>query len=309
MKKCLLILASLGFTACGSLPEEHSKQDLIGGALVAKKDYTPAVGYITPTGSLCSGVVVDDFRMLTAAHCLTDLYGKLKKANESGNFLITNFTSKNISQPWLWFESKASIIDIHPTFDDACAILGNCNRPRSAGPYIDIAVISFQKKLPEKWGRAKIDTSTVLLGDAVTPVGYGCESVAQRQTNIINKKSVDLRAELSINLPEPFKVDRDSSLDKHFFLTMNKNARKPTRVCPGDSGGPIFRTGTNYVVGIIKGSVTPTMDSNFSWSIYSRINNDVGFVPGSTDSNGLKLNNIEFLDQHVDSIAFDNYFY
>lgn len=199
--------------------EDGSEVKIIGGA----EDYTvhtEAVLLASPLQKgvlLCTGTVVRDDLVLTAAHCLE---------NTKYTYLVVNAAvNKNIK--------PVKSIDriIFPGY-----------KPGD-GPESDIAFVVVPKGSMSGHVIGRIAQKSVSIGERVTLVGYGHTRSGQQDSNEDLKRFVGSNVVGKIESRSPYTI------------TLTSNVVGPTTsgTAGGDSGGPLFNS-NGEIVGVTKGS-------------------------------------------------------
>lgn len=229
-------------------PSTESESGFIGSNAVTVADYPFAIaglreGSPRPHGQTCTGSVIAPRKILIAGHCADAEGTKTFAYGYDDLGAATNIT-------------KIEVVSYkqHPKY-------GN-----SIYDGYDVAVVTTKEDIPVlggKYGRVatSADKGLVVGGKAAFALGYGLKDVGDKQ------KNVELhRGELPI-------VDTktcDGNLDEKTMICSGTSNGRPVTVLPGDSGGPLI------VDGIIVG-VASWSRSSFDWySIYGRLDNDMG---------------------------------
>jgi S1-C subfamily serine protease len=182
---------------------------------------------LSSRGGVCSGVVVAQNAILTAAHCAgarTDL--RIHWRDAAGEPVLIEPAS----------------VTIHPGY-----VAGAITERR---PSVDLALIRLTQALPARFSPARLsDSQWPRVGEAVTLAGYGVLREGEaRSTGTY--RSAQLQA------VEPY------GPSKLLLWTADpdSNGQRPGRgACQGDSGGPMFDTGgqivaiTSWSTGATKG--------------------------------------------------------
>ena len=178
----------------------------------------------------CTGVKVGPRHFLSAAHCFSDPTQStvvVTADNNAQNFVTLTVASINISPEWL----NCS----------ACAGDGSYNDFGLKPDFALIIVHELTPDIPE----AVIDPTPVAIGDAVTLTGYGCENGVGQPSGPSRFKVGDTHT------VDPASLNGAPSIPGGYNTTWGPELDPSAPgLCPGDSGGPLYRTGTNKVVGI-----------------------------------------------------------
>ncbi|WP_413578409.1 S1 family peptidase [Bdellovibrio sp. HCB290] len=264
----LTLLASLFIVACtpGGL-ESMRVQDakfIIGGKMV-KKDSPIAkstVGiYDINTAMLCTGILLENNVVLTAAHCLNpDL-------TETFVFFTTDMESIIESYDSIHKSSKTRRVSaavVHTEFKTPEEIRGTSN------PANDIAILKFKGTVPNGYKPANFLTSPKLLkpGQEVIVAGYGVDTDEVTELDI--EKTEDLQTLMDEGVAICYFDDdtkKERCVTEEFsglavlkstsvkigsipnpleYIVLQDKTHGP---CTGDSGGPAFiKSGSKYFV-------------------------------------------------------------
>ena len=180
------------------------------------------VGMIIPTdgNSLCTGTMLSDTVFLTAAQCVL---GLAQAPDVHGSFSLGAGMTAHITE-----------IRMHPEFNTAD---GSLNLP------YDIALVALDKTEVASW--AGITHWTIGAGlppttAAVTAVGFGenqtgVGSGQRRSGNLAITQYIGGEAPAGVFIPEAFIETQPANV-------------LGQRICPGDTGGPLFYN--NAIVGV-----------------------------------------------------------
>jgi len=218
----------LGLAACGSPDRQLASynQDadagIIGGNDVADSDplSKSTVGLVLMLGeqqAICTGTVISENVVLTAAHCVVGIdgavvvYGSdLEQAAHDKKYL------------------KVTNVFVHPSYDEGADKESN-----------DIALVRFSGKLPAGYTKAALlaDASALKKGLSVTLAGYGASSEVNGQ---LDGSAVLRKTTVPLENPQFSKTE------------MSFNSSKGSGACHGDSGGPAYASikGQNVLIGV-----------------------------------------------------------
>jgi hypothetical protein len=284
------ILALGCLLACGPTAPKDYELNLINGKLATAQEFTSALVYLASDGSRCSGVKVSKRQILTAAHCVVEPSGLVKDALSvpRAKLEISNFPRRVVTDTSLWHSGRIAKIDLPDAYLDFLAICyteangdtaaeqacsGRYNAPE------DLAVITFVQDLPTAWGIASLDLNPVKEGEPVTMVGYGCEKNIDTKSNIVRKMygSTNVKSwkTVSTDLKLGLKALAGQDIERTGFITGGPEypglqSDLFPGLCPGDSGGPVYRQPSGAVVGLNKWvEVGPARQSVFQ--VHSRL--------------------------------------
>lgn len=230
MKFALLLLSVFILTSCGEYDPTTYPWSLDNDGIIVGKELSPqdevseyVVMTYNPDGNLiCTGTLIRDNVILTAAHCLSEKPDGLKII-----FGVAPMTSKYVSRKSVSFVR-------HPSF-----------RPPNTH---DIALIVFSGGLPAGFKPVEIAPEKFPLkeGYKFTAVGYGrtdgnTPASPQDKQGMARLRSTHLGVSVL------------SDDGNYFLIKQNSDAG----VCDGDSGGPALMhyRGVNYVVGVLSAVV------------------------------------------------------
>lgn len=208
----------------GEEPLASRTDELVGGRVPTEAEY-PATVHLGG----CTGVKVGPYHFLSAAHCF------------SGSEQYLSVTAEN--EPTTYQTLTISSVNIHPEYA-SCTACANDGSMSDFGYRPDVALIIVQEATPSI-PEAVIDPTPVLVGDPVTLSGYGCENGVGQPSGPARFKVGDTEA------VDPFELSGATSIPDGYVTTFGPAIDEDSPgLCPGDSGGPLYRTDTNLVVGI-----------------------------------------------------------
>jgi secreted trypsin-like serine protease len=247
-------LATLGSAACAAEADsseadaEQSDDALIGGRAASATQF-PATVYLKGE---CTATKVAPKRLLTAAHCVLDPATVAIRYPVGTRISVAHDPSKGYA------EVEVAAVHVHPAWlkaceDAYCAASAVTARLDAA----DVAVIDLASDLADV-PVASIDTTPLAAGDRVTVLGFGCT---------VGVLVPDARTAVSLKYAETRVVPADRAVHAGsavlssdvpqvagiYTLTSGPGAAKARAgLCPGDSGGPLYkkRDGKLVVVGV-----------------------------------------------------------
>lgn len=185
------------------------------------------------TQSFCTGTIIDEHWILTAAHCLTKDWKTLTGQAKADEVYIIFGEFNSINGEFGYLFTKSNFVIIHPKFGAAVKV--------KTSERNDIALVRFDSSLPKKFKPIEIlsenDFHGMTPGTEVIMAGYGKTSPHDHST----KKKL-----------YSFATTFQSTDDKFLVARLVPYEGKPGGNCPGDSGGPAFLNvqGKLYVWGV-----------------------------------------------------------
>jgi secreted trypsin-like serine protease len=222
MLRRLTVLASL-------LALSPPASAMVGGALaVDASAYRSEVMLLSSRGNLCTGIVLTQDLVLTAAHCI-----------EHGlTYKLYELTAERTPV----FHDLAKTV-VHPKFSKAAF---DANRATA-----DLALLKLAARLPAKYLPAMLSTprDRVAVGERFAIVGYGVTEPRDNRTAAVLRRA-DLIA-----------TGQPGNLQLRLFDPATKGDTPGLGACTGDSGGPVYeeRDGTRLVYGVISWSTGPKL--------------------------------------------------
>lgn len=243
--RCLIVahvLLALSLSGCNQSFKQNevnvNGDGIIGGTEIQKGDpiQKTVVGvYDSVTGELCTGSLLPNNLVLTAAHCIASDYENIE--------IIFDITLTDDSPYYPVDKGEKSVF-----FDS------RSQKDTNRG---DIAILHFEGELPEGYEPAKLmNAFTLEKNTKVIIAGYG---VSNGNTG---EGAGTLRTTL-VAVADPFYAESEVKLNQ----TMGKGA------CHGDSGGPAYLkiNGQYFVWGITsRGFDDPDNDCS-KYSLYTNV--------------------------------------
>lgn len=220
----VMLVASACAVDSGETLELRS-DELVGGHVATEAEYPATVSL-----GGCTGVKVGPRHFLSAAHCFGDPNQATLSVSTDNN--AQNFQTLTIAS-----------VNVHPQYAHCSACAGDGSMS-DFGYKPDVALIIVQELTPSI-PVAVIDPTPVAVGTSVTLTGYGCENGVGQPSGPSRFKVGDTRT------IDPLSLSDAASIPGSFTSTYGPAADPSAPgLCPGDSGGPLYRAGTNKVVGI-----------------------------------------------------------
>ena len=234
---CLFVLPLIACVSNSTSDEAEAvqavKSALVGGHVASATEYPATVW----TGG-CTATKVGSKHFLLAAHCIEDENRKLPE--DFTTFSMTpNRDRSNLR------DFTVASAHIHPNWTDCpnCACKNEWICDLIDTP--DLALVIVNEESPDV-AEAVIDDTPVMPGDGVVLTGYGCD-------NGDNRPSTSPGLKLQNTVAIPADTYNSAAIGNTYVVThgITKDANSAS-LCPGDSGGPLYRQGKNrqLVVGI-----------------------------------------------------------
>lgn len=211
---CALIGFSLALVGCGKQLTE-GLPDPSARLVTETTDFSPVVEVVLPGGrSICTGTIVSEHAVLTAAHCALE-DGRYLIVTDNGNFSTYNH----------YYTGEGTV---DSTDDLAVLVFDEVIASRANGEVYNIA-------------------SDVNEGDEARLVGYGCNDLTKRSGAGIKRTGTNLIAEINDYITFLTPKSSSSASTRGIIGAENRAGS-----CFGDSGGPaLAKSGNSYnIVGV-----------------------------------------------------------
>ncbi len=219
-------------SGCAADTEESTARDddLTGGKVAKQGDFASTLRVTTRSGS-CTGAKVGPQHVLLAAHCVDDdtlRVGDSFTVNDGVTPVFERDVTvrvKRLHIPHLWASLRVATRVLDP----------------AAPP--DVAVIEVERSAAfDALRAAVVDLRPVAPGDEVTVVGYGCEKGLGGGATSARLKTAATKAETFETVKRTSDRSPPDRLPTAYFFTPGKSlGAKNASICPGDSGGPVYR--------------------------------------------------------------------
>lgn len=249
----LLSASTLGGAACAAPTDagddaEQTEDALIGGKAGALARF-PSTVYLKGE---CTAAKVAPKRLLTAAHCVLDPATVSIRYKVGSKISITRDPARGFA------ELEVAAVHVHPAWIKACedsfcaasAITARLDAP-------DVAVIDLATDLDDV-PIASVDAAPLAPGDRVSVVGFGCTvGVLVAETrDVTSLKYAETRlvaADRAVHAGSVvFPADLPQVSGIYSMTAGPGSAKARAGLCPGDSGGPLYkrRDGNLVVIGV-----------------------------------------------------------
>lgn len=223
---------------------------------------TPLSASLEKVAALCTGAILKETYLITAAHCvLNDKNQLLKHFDSGGKFWITQqvdlsraaennrnkriLTLAKIPEKTEVQVLSKTLVAPHYTMEKVQ------NSKNRNAPDIAVVKIKIGKRIQEAFLRKEFlkDEEHVVYG------GYGCTTEKEKKLGSDFFMPPRLHVDKDVQVISVLKHDKnsDASFNKNYFLSSNKG-QGSTQTCAGDSGMPLYDK-NNHIVGIHYGTV------------------------------------------------------
>lgn len=265
MARIFLAISLIALVSCGlkSQPEVEIKNEtgIIGGTLVSEK--APLASGIVgifdlQDNAICTGSIIAENFVLTAAHCVMTKPSKLKVVFGVDLDVTMATREPDVLQEYV---RKVTDIQIHDSYNPK-------EHSEKQFDWGDIAIIRFSGALPEGFKPVNMltDDSILRRGVTVTLAGYG---VSQVDVEPVDAKKVpnldealeygevvcddDLRNCLKVDMSgDGILRETKAPISSVHETEVRLDESKGHGTCSGDSGGPAYieKNGQYYLFGI-----------------------------------------------------------
>jgi len=265
MRRSLVLLPLLLLLACSSSSRVEndataSDENNLTGGTAATEGQFPSTLYVRNN---CTASKVGPRHILTAAHCVVGEDGSISWIYQTNFDVTTKVAVDNYAPDFAgWIHVSPKQIHLPPGV--TAAVLGH-QRIWGWGEHADIAIVEVDINDEASTAAfdaiptASIDTDPLVTDEVVTIQGYGCENGFEGPKDYQNVRLKHQATKVAtyelLNQEAPTLTVYTSNYDgRQFFATRGQGRRaEEASLCPGDSGGPVYRgagAGANRIVGI-----------------------------------------------------------
>jgi uncharacterized protein (TIGR03382 family) len=251
MTKRAFVFGLVALPACaGGGPDTSTVgQDIIGGEVTQTSDWKSVVALEeTPGDWFCTGTLITDQWVLTAAHCI----------GASAANLHIRFDSGDVNNGQNGYAVAVAEIHANPAFDyDAWDN--------------DVALIKLAQPVTDRTP-TPIDRDPISFGSHVIDVGYGDAENNNKDSGGVLRKVEKLTADCA--------GANDPGIINDNLLCMDASDGRGS--CYGDSGGPAFIavSGAFQVAGITSGGTGELCGAG--WDLYTSVHGELAFIDSVT---------------------------
>lgn len=292
LQKCaaLLMVSSFAviFSACSPSNQESqlnlTSGHLIGGSVAEYTDFPASVRLVGG----CTAAKVAPKLILTAAHCVVDLSKGIVRTNylNGSSISVQNGTEVYSLKVVETFPHESYLTAVKATL-----ALGNSPNNASKDSY-DVAFIAVSGNM-DAIPEAEIDLNSVSVADSLIISGYGCEDkLGGVRPNPLRYKigesyAVDINA-LKGARGNYSAANTQAKIYQHNILTAGQKLDpKVPSICPGDSGGPVFRANDHRLIVGVNSYYTFNDGSGISYTNWhTRLSNLKTWILDILDARG-----------------------
>jgi MYXO-CTERM domain-containing protein len=244
---------------------ESSPAPLIGGRGALDNEFPSAVAllYASSNTNRCTMAKVGPRHFLSSADCVYDDVNKTVLSDVAVGSGM-HISSANTLAGWATHVLTVQQVNLYPDWLPCAAT--KCN----SAVVPDLALVVVDRDTPDITP-SSVDVSPVELGSSVVKVGYGCET-----HNVFGQGR--LKIGTSKTLGGTIASDPEAQAVNVLTEGSDRNSQAPS-ICSGDNGGPLYRDGSNSVVGINTGLYVGTADGGGSaWDYHARLDTSARFA-------------------------------
>jgi len=264
MSKVLMVIFSLSLLACSKSHQSNSNdewvhdsntENIFGGEPVSSTDELgrSVVAIVSQGAGLCSGALIHEKAVLTAAHCLPKKGSPIK--------VVFGTTVSKTSE-----SRKVHHFAIHPKF--------KTNRKKD---WNDIAIVFLEEAVPAGFLPVVLNKGELKLeaGAVTQSLGFGIDRISPGVKD--KDRGAGLLRQVGLQI-----------LDPTFSATEITLNQGPTKggICQGDSGGPVFleMDGEIALIGVISRTNGAFGFSCIIDSIVTRVDRYVSWIQQTLQS-------------------------
>lgn len=218
-----------------------SDRDLIGGDESHNAEIPATIGISQNNHHACTASRVGPRHLITAAHCVFSA-SSLEVYYDAAHDVQLRFPDGMLAT------YKVKEAHVHPLWSSKCAdTLCSASAVTAKLDAPDVAVLELEEE-PKNLATAKVDRTPLAPGDLVRVTGFGCTTgVHVTDSNV----AVALRT-ADQKVVDPSAAIHDGSFveaaDEPIYAGNYALTAGKAGLCPGDSGGPLYKNGA--VVGV-----------------------------------------------------------
>lgn len=268
----LAAVLAAGCAGASAAEDDASADGALVGGTVAKPGQFPATVYIDGA-ERCTAAKVAPKKLLLAAHCVWNTVTFDLRYAPGSMLPIGRDPSKGTH------DVQVAAVHVHPQWQKICSEQYCASTEFVlAQDLADVAVIELAQDLADV-ATAAVDGSPVGVGEFVIVLGFGCTTGIQHPEEGLNgplkyQETSVVRPLRIVHDGSPLtKADVDRTAGNYFMTGGPGMNRWRPGMCPGDSGGPVYRwRGSSLVVAGVNANYT--------------------LLPQETDPKGLTVTNL-----------------